>query len=67
LGAFNEWAQGTIFDEPGNRRVAIVAQNLLYGLAVYKRIVLARDLGMLPEELALPLKPQSAEDLAPYI
>ncbi|MDR1085159.1 MAG: PfaD family polyunsaturated fatty acid/polyketide biosynthesis protein [Deltaproteobacteria bacterium] len=67
LGAFNEWAQGTIFDDPSNRRVAVLAQNLLYGLAVYKRLVLARDLGILPEELCTPMKPLPGEELAPYI
>jgi PfaD family protein len=67
LGAFNEWSQGTLYDDPQNRRVASLAQNLLYGLAVYKRMILARDLGLLPDALCTPLKPLPPEELTPYI
>jgi PfaD family protein len=67
MGAFNEWTAGTFLAEPQNRGVAIVAQNLLYGLAVYKRLVLARDLGFLPDDLCRPLKPQTPEKLIPYV
>ncbi|MCX7701062.1 MAG: PfaD family polyunsaturated fatty acid/polyketide biosynthesis protein, partial [Gemmataceae bacterium] len=31
MGAFNEWTKGTFFERPENRRVAVVAMNLLYG------------------------------------
>ncbi|MDR1577910.1 MAG: PfaD family polyunsaturated fatty acid/polyketide biosynthesis protein [Deltaproteobacteria bacterium] len=66
LGAFNEWVAGTFLTSPKNRRVAVVAQNLLYGLAVYKRLVIARDLGLLPESLCRPLKPLTPPKLAPF-
>ncbi|MDR1872374.1 MAG: PfaD family polyunsaturated fatty acid/polyketide biosynthesis protein [Deltaproteobacteria bacterium] len=67
IGAFNEWVAGTFLSDPANRTVALLAQNLLYGLAVYKRMVMAKDLGFLPDDLCQPLKPLTAEKLAPYI
>jgi hypothetical protein len=67
LGAFNEWVSGTFLAEPRHRRVAFLAQNLLYGLAVYKRLVMARDLGYLPDDLCRPLKPLPPEKLAAYV
>ncbi len=33
MGAFNEWARGTFLEKPENRRVVVVAQNLMYGAA----------------------------------
>ena len=37
MGAFNEWTKGTFLAEPANRRVAVVARNLLHGAAVATR------------------------------
>ncbi|MSQ88276.1 MAG: PfaD family polyunsaturated fatty acid/polyketide biosynthesis protein [Betaproteobacteria bacterium] len=34
MGAFNEWTRGTFLEKPENRRVVVVAQNLLYGAAM---------------------------------
>jgi PfaD family protein len=67
LGAFNEWAAGTTYEDPTNRRVGDLARNLLYGASVLKRFALARDLGLIPEDLLLPLKPLSPEELAIFI
>ncbi|MDR2461187.1 MAG: PfaD family polyunsaturated fatty acid/polyketide biosynthesis protein [Deltaproteobacteria bacterium] len=67
IGAFNEWTQGSYYEDPMNRRVGDVALNLLYGLAVLKRFSLARDLGLVPDELPLPLKPLAPEELAEFI
>lgn len=33
MGAFNEWTRGTFLEQPENRRVALVARNLLHGAA----------------------------------
>ena len=35
MGAFNEWTRGTFLEKPENRRVSVVARNLLYGAAVH--------------------------------
>ncbi len=46
MGAFNEWAKGSILEDPGHRRVATVARNLLYGAAVLMRAGFARCQGV---------------------
>ena len=38
MGAFNEWVRGSFLEEPGNRRVGVVAMNLLHGAAVMTRL-----------------------------
>jgi PfaD family protein len=67
IGAFNEWAQGSHYENPENRKVGDIALNLLYGLAVHKRFSLARDLGLVPDDLPLPLRPLPPEELAEFI
>ena len=37
MGAFNEWTRGTFLEKPENRRVVLVAQNLLWGAALHLR------------------------------
>ncbi|MDR3153987.1 MAG: PfaD family polyunsaturated fatty acid/polyketide biosynthesis protein [Deltaproteobacteria bacterium] len=67
IGAFNEWAQGSHYEDPANRKVAEIAMNLLYGLSVLKRFSLARDLGLVPDDLPLSPKPLPPEELMEYI
>jgi PfaD family protein len=67
IGAFNEWAQGSHYEDPANRRVSELALNLLYGLSVLKRFSLARDLGLVPDDLPLSLKPLPPEELMEFI
>lgn len=38
MGAFNEWAKGSFLEHPQNRKVDIVALNLLFGASVIMRI-----------------------------
>ncbi|MDR0621529.1 MAG: PfaD family polyunsaturated fatty acid/polyketide biosynthesis protein [Deltaproteobacteria bacterium] len=66
LGAFNEWVSGTIYEDPANRRVADLAGLLLHGAAVIKRLSLARDLGLLPDDCYFNLSPPSPEELANF-
>jgi PfaD family protein len=37
MGAFNEWTRGTFLEQPENRQVVLVGQNLLYGAALQLR------------------------------
>ncbi|MDR2352223.1 MAG: PfaD family polyunsaturated fatty acid/polyketide biosynthesis protein [Deltaproteobacteria bacterium] len=67
MGAFNEWSTGSYFEDPSNRKVVDMAMNLLYGLAVLKRVSHARDLGLIPDDLSIPLKPLPPDELAEYI
>ncbi|MDL2260491.1 PfaD family polyunsaturated fatty acid/polyketide biosynthesis protein [Deltaproteobacteria bacterium OttesenSCG-928-K17] len=66
-GAFNEWAKGTIYEGPDNRKVADLAMNLLYGAAVIARCNLAVDLGAVPFGSAPPLKPRPLAEIKKYL
>jgi PfaD family protein len=46
MGAFNEWARGSCLEDWRNRRVALVAQNLLHGAAVLLRAQALRAQGI---------------------
>jgi len=62
MGAFNEWARGTFLEKPENRRVVVVAQNLIYGAALQLRLQYLRAQGMpLPAGAAVgqPLEPDA--------
>jgi len=37
MGAFNEWVKGTFLEAPKQRRIAVVAYNILFGAAVLMR------------------------------
>jgi PfaD family protein len=51
MGAFNEWAKGTRFEQPANRKAAGVAYNLLFGACVHLRRESLRQQGvMLPDD-----------------
>jgi trans-AT polyketide synthase, acyltransferase and oxidoreductase domains len=57
MGAFNEWTKGTFLDDPRNRKVADVAQNLLYGAAILLRQSHLRTQGIELPRGAFPLEP----------
>ena len=62
MGAFNEWARGSFLEKPENRRVVVVAQNLIYGAATQLRLQYLRAQGMqLPAGAAgaQPLEPEA--------
>jgi trans-AT polyketide synthase/acyltransferase/oxidoreductase domain-containing protein len=46
MGAFNEWTKGSFLEQPGNRRVVVVAFNILYGAAVLLRLQTLRSQGL---------------------
>jgi PfaD family protein len=66
LGAFNEWVAGSYYEDTTNRRVADLAGLLLHGAAVLKRISLARDLGLLPDDCYVNLPPLPPEELGNF-
>lgn len=49
MGAFNEWARGSVLEAPSHRNVATIAYNLLYGAAK-----LTRAAGLRAQGLRLP-------------
>ncbi|MCL2760456.1 MAG: PfaD family polyunsaturated fatty acid/polyketide biosynthesis protein [Desulfuromonadales bacterium] len=58
IGAFNEWAANSFLSDISNRKVALVAQNILFGAAVLERVMnlktqgisLKRDITITPVE-----------------
>ena len=46
MAAFNEWVRGTFLERPSERRVALVARNILYGAAVLTRARALASQGM---------------------
>jgi len=65
MGAFNEWTRGTFLEKPENRRVVVVAQNLIYGAATQLRLQYLRAQGIhLPAGAAVgqPLEPDALRE-----
>lgn len=58
MGAFNEWTRGTFLANPDQRRVGVVARNLLHGAAVMQRIQIARMFGVPVSADAARITPQ---------
>ncbi len=63
MGAFNEWAQGTFLQAPENRRVAVVARNILYGAAVLTRAHFLRCQGVALDPETVRIEPLTSEQL----
>ena len=63
MGAFNEWARDTFLEKPENRRVVVVAQNLMYGAAMQLRQQYLRAQGMQADAAAFrPLEPEALRE-----
>lgn len=63
MGAFNEWAKGSVLESPASRTVSAVAKNLLFGACVHLRRQSLRQQGVdLPDDW-FPLRPKSEEEL----
>jgi PfaD family protein len=63
MGAFNEWAAGSFLAAPENRRVALVAKNILYGAAVLTRAHFLRAQGVVVPSEAVRVEPLPSEAL----
>ena len=57
MGAFNEWAKGSVLEAPANRTVVGVALNLLYGACVVLRRQALRQQGVDLPDGCFPLAP----------
>lgn len=66
MGAFNEWVSGTYLEDWKNRKVAIVARNLLLGASFIIRSTWLRYQGItLPSEV-IKFNPISSEEIGVY-
>jgi trans-AT polyketide synthase/acyltransferase/oxidoreductase domain-containing protein len=64
MGAFNEWARGSFLEKPANRRVAVVALNLLYGAALLLRLNVLRCQGVTVDPAWYRVAPLEPPELA---
>lgn len=64
MGAFNEWAKGSFLERPAERRVALVARNILYGAAVLTRAHFLRCQGVALNPETTRVRPLTAHELA---
>lgn len=63
MGAFNEWTAGSFLAAPENRRVALVARNLLYGAAVLTRAHFLRCQGVVLDPETVRVEPLADDPL----
>jgi PfaD family protein len=63
MGAFNEWAKGSVLEPPANRTVVGVALNLLHGACVVLRREALRQQGVTLPADYFPLAPMPREEL----
>jgi PfaD family protein len=62
MGAFNEWAKGSVLEQAKNRNVVTVAINLIYGSAIALRQMQLKSQGLNVDHL-FPRGPLSRQDL----
>jgi len=63
MGAFNEWTRDSFLQAPENRRVALVARNILYGAAVLTRAHFLRCQGAVLDPESMRVEPLTPEEL----
>ena len=63
MGAFNEWAKGSVLEAPANRTVVGVARNLLYGACVVLRRQALRQQGVALPDDHFPLAPLPPDEI----
>lgn len=67
MGAFNEWAKGSFFEKPENRKVVDVAMNLLYGSALELRLTQLRNQGINFANQLCNVAPMAVEKISTLI
>jgi PfaD family protein len=64
MGAFNAWVKNSFLENPENRRIDIVALNLLYGAAGLIRCHYLRSQGVFLPQGVTEFRPLTAEDIS---
>lgn len=63
MGAFNEWAKNSFFEDQKNRKVVDVAMNLLYGAALELRLTQLRNQGIVLQGSLNNVPPRTLEQI----
>jgi len=61
MGAFNEWVRGSFLEDPRERRIVTVAQNILFGTCVLNRVNSLRAQGFPLDDF--PVNPKTPQQL----
>ncbi len=64
MGAFNEWVRGSFLEDPRQRRIVTVAQNILYGACVTGRLNSLREQGVAVGPC--PIDPRTPQQLKEF-
>jgi PfaD family protein len=67
MGAFNQWAKGSLLEKPENRRTVTVAMNLLLGAAVATRATWLRSQGIPLPRGAGAIQPMELADIQKWL
>lgn len=67
MGAFNEWVKGSFMESPEQRRVAVVAWNILFGAAVLMRACQLKLQGIRLEDEAALTAPLEIEQIKEFL
>jgi PfaD family protein len=67
MGAFNEWATGSIMEAPARRRVVTVAMNILFGAAVMTRANFLHCQGIRIPTRAVAVEPLELTQIKEYL
>jgi trans-AT polyketide synthase/acyltransferase/oxidoreductase domain-containing protein len=67
MGAFNEWAAGSIMEAPARRRVVTVAMNILFGAAVITRANFLHCQGIRIPTGAVAVEPLELTQIKEYL
>ncbi|MEM7245423.1 MAG: PfaD family polyunsaturated fatty acid/polyketide biosynthesis protein [Acidobacteriota bacterium] len=67
MGAFNEWTKGSFLEEAAERKVAVVAKNLVHGAAFLQRVAALRAAGLGIHPEAARCRPMREDRLEEYL
>ncbi len=67
MGAFNEWAKGSVLEDPAGRTAAAVMKNLLVGAAVHLRRQALRQQGVDLPDGWFPLRPMAEVEMDEWL
>lgn len=63
MGSFNEWAKGSFFEKPENRKAVDAALNMLFGAAYELRIAAFRSQGIVFDSEISDFRPMTKEEI----
>ncbi len=63
MGSFNEWAKGSMYEDPKNRKAVDLAMNMMYGALKELRISNLRSQGLIVDQEVARIYPMSIEEI----